>query len=215
MARACRCLEDHCPDSAHDWDAGATEASCKAEVHNLAGFVTRKKPTPDYAKARQYYDEALGFEPAHCPTLEYLTELNLQVGNSSGALATAETLCTSCGKDSPLAVQARAAFDAAATDAPGACKRDEGASSDDLTPLIAGATVGGIAALLAAICLYCYCCSSDPASSVAASSARTPHPTHAKAKSFVSPDLPHVGRTPASLPPSPPASLEREAPYVV
>jgi hypothetical protein len=61
------CLEDHCPASARDWDAQATASSCRADVHNLAGFVSRKRPEPQLDKAREYYDEALGYEP--CPLL--------------------------------------------------------------------------------------------------------------------------------------------------
>ena len=37
------CLEDHCtesPTSADDWISGASSALCKAEVNNLAGFIS-------------------------------------------------------------------------------------------------------------------------------------------------------------------------------
>jgi hypothetical protein len=36
------CLEAHCPTSALDFDAAATRDSCRAEVYNLAGFISRK-----------------------------------------------------------------------------------------------------------------------------------------------------------------------------
>ena len=37
-------------------DGSATLASCKADVHNLAGFVSRSRPVPQYAHALAYYD---------------------------------------------------------------------------------------------------------------------------------------------------------------
>lgn len=118
------CLESHAPDSCKDWQRDATAASCKADVHNLAGFVSRKRPSPDFAKARTYYDAALGFSSNHCPTLQYLTELNLQTGNTSGALATAERLCTACGAASTYAKDTRTAFETIGgvnLNAPAAC----------------------------------------------------------------------------------------------
>ena len=102
------CLESHCPDSALDWDPAATETSCKAQVHNLAGFVSRKRPSPQFAHAESYYLEALGYEPAHCPSLEYLSELYVMTSNVSAAVSTAERLCAACGATSPPALQARA-----------------------------------------------------------------------------------------------------------
>ena len=108
------CLEPHCPGSAQDFHPDATLASCKADVHNLAGFVSRSRPVPQYAHALAYYDAALGFEPTHCATLEYRTELFLQVGNASAAVAAAVTLCENCGPTSDMAVMAQAAFAASA-----------------------------------------------------------------------------------------------------
>ena len=40
------CLEPHCPASALDWDPSATRDSCLADVNNLAGFLSRKRPAP-------------------------------------------------------------------------------------------------------------------------------------------------------------------------
>ena len=97
------CLPAHCPASARDWDASATEASCEADVYNLAGYVTRKRPTPDFAKAEEYYRTALAKVPTHCPTLQYLTELYLMTSNSSWAVTTAVDLCAACGPASVYA----------------------------------------------------------------------------------------------------------------
>jgi hypothetical protein len=104
------CLPAHCPASARDWDASATEASCEADVYNLAGYVTRKRPTPDFAKAEEYYRTALAKVPTHCPTLQYLTELYLMTSNSSWAVATAVDLCAACGSASIYADLTKAAF---------------------------------------------------------------------------------------------------------
>lgn len=106
------CLETHCPDSARDFHPEATVDSCRADVHNLAGYVSRSRPQPQYAHALAYYDEALAFDPSHCATLEYRTELHLQTANASGAIAAAMQLCEICGATSDVAAQARAAFTA-------------------------------------------------------------------------------------------------------
>ena len=106
------CLEDHCPESARDADADATDASCRAEVYNLAGFVSRKRPNPQYEHSESYYFGALELEPSHCATLEYLSELYVMRGNVSAAVATAQRLCAVCGASSATARQAEAAFSA-------------------------------------------------------------------------------------------------------
>ena len=63
------CLESHCPASAIDWLPTATATECRAEVYNLAGFVSRKRPIPDFAHSEGYYRTALSHEPTHCATL--------------------------------------------------------------------------------------------------------------------------------------------------
>lgn len=107
------CLEAHCPTSALDFDAAATRDSCRAEVYNLAGFISRKRPLSDYAHSESYYLDALALVPTHCPTLSYLAELYLVTHNSSAAANTAMRLCDACGATSSVALQARAGFDAA------------------------------------------------------------------------------------------------------
>ena len=118
------CLQPHCPASTLDWDAAATTASCLADVYNLGGFLTRKKPTPNVTLAEEYYHTALAHDPLHCPTLGYLAELYLQMNNATAAAATALTLCAACGgADATPVRQARAEFEAAgvAWPAHGAC----------------------------------------------------------------------------------------------
>ena len=106
------CLETHCPSSAQDWDPSATEASCKAEVNNLAGYISRKRPTPQYVLSEKYYLAALAHVPTHCPTLSYLSELYVMTTNQSAATAAALRLCGTCGAAAPVTLQAKAAFDA-------------------------------------------------------------------------------------------------------
>ena len=115
------CLEAHCPASALDFLPGATAADCRAELYNLGGFVSRKRPSPQLAHAEAYYHTALAHVPSHCPTLGYLAELYLQTGNHTHAGATALSLCAACGgATSPAARQLRAAF--AAHNASWACQ---------------------------------------------------------------------------------------------
>ena len=122
-----RCLEPHCsPDgrSTKDWDASATRSSCLADVYNLGGFLTRKRPSPNLTLAEAYYRTALAHHPHHCPTLGYLAELHLTTGNATAANATALELCAACGGGAALpARQARAAFEASGVAWPsrGAC----------------------------------------------------------------------------------------------
>ena len=107
------CLEAHCAPSggsARDFHPDATEASCLADVHNLAGYVTRSRPQPNYPLALQYYDDALSHVPTHCPTLEYRTELFLQTGKAAEAVKAALRLCAACGPASDVVVIAKAAF---------------------------------------------------------------------------------------------------------
>merc|ERR1719247_3317973 len=94
------CLEPHCsPDgrSTKDWDASATRSSCLADVYNLGGFLTRKRPSPNLTLAEAYYRTALAHQPHHCPTLGYLAELHLTTANATAANATALELCAVCG----------------------------------------------------------------------------------------------------------------------
>ena len=63
--------------------------------------------------------------PAHCPSLEYLTELHLAERNTSAAASTAERLCGACGASSTWAGMARAGLSSAAVDTPSACIPDE------------------------------------------------------------------------------------------
>ena len=106
------CLEAHSPSSCRDWDSAATRLSCLAEVHNLAGFVSRKRPSPQYAHAERYYLEALTYDPNHCPSLGYLAELYVSLGNATASEDAALRLCSTCGANSTAGYQAAAYYQA-------------------------------------------------------------------------------------------------------
>lgn len=132
------CLESHCPASAQDFDATATKASCLADVFNLGGFVSRKRPTPDFARAEGYYLTALSHDPSHCPTLGYLTELYLMRSNASAAAATALRLCGACGATSTIARQIQQSF---ASASPAVATWPCGAPSAPPPPLAPGSVL--------------------------------------------------------------------------
>ena len=56
-----------------------------ADWNNLMGYSLRKSPTPDFAGAEQFYDEALRIDPKHRGALEYSGELYLQMGDLARA----------------------------------------------------------------------------------------------------------------------------------
>jgi hypothetical protein len=68
-----------------------------ADWNNLMGYSLRKGPTPDYASAEKFYDEALRIDPKHRDALEYSGELYLMTGDLPKAeqrLATLDKVCT-------------------------------------------------------------------------------------------------------------------------
>jgi len=60
-------------------------ATGDADWNNLMGYSLRKGPTPDFAGAERFYDEALRIDPAHRGALEYSGELYLQTGDLAKA----------------------------------------------------------------------------------------------------------------------------------
>jgi tetratricopeptide (TPR) repeat protein len=68
-----------------------------ADWNNLMGYTLRKGPTPDYASAEKYYNEALRIDPKHRDALEYSGELYLMTGDLPKAeqrLATLDKVCS-------------------------------------------------------------------------------------------------------------------------
>jgi Flp pilus assembly protein TadD len=65
------------------------------DILTYEGYAWRKKG--DYAKAEQYYRQALAVDPDHIGTIEYYGELKVATGDVAGAkkmLARLDTLCT-------------------------------------------------------------------------------------------------------------------------
>jgi len=56
-----------------------------ADWNNLMGYSLRKGPTPDFAGAETFYNEALRIDPRHRGALEYSGELYLQTGDLAKA----------------------------------------------------------------------------------------------------------------------------------
>jgi len=88
--------------AAKNWPAAIEELKRvddkgSADWNNLMGYSLRKGPTPDYAAAGSYYDEALRIDPKHRGALEYSGELYLMTGDLPKAeerLATLDKLCS-------------------------------------------------------------------------------------------------------------------------
>src|SRR3979490_2510669 len=56
-----------------------------ADWNNLMGYSLRKGPTPDFAGAEKFYNEALRIDPRHRGALDYSGELYLQTGDLAKA----------------------------------------------------------------------------------------------------------------------------------
>ena len=93
------------------WSAAVDELrkvndSGNADWNNLMGYSLRKGPTPDYAVAEKFYNEALRLDPKHRGALEYSGELYLMTGDLPKAeqrLAALDKACTfSCSEYAEL-----------------------------------------------------------------------------------------------------------------
>jgi tetratricopeptide (TPR) repeat protein len=88
--------------AAKNWPAAIVELkrvndTGDADWNNLMGYSLRKGPTPDFAAAEKFYDEALRIDPWHRGALEYSGELYLMTGDLTRAeqrLATLDKVCT-------------------------------------------------------------------------------------------------------------------------
>jgi Flp pilus assembly protein TadD len=89
--------------AAKNWPAAIVELKRvndigDADWNNLMGYSLRKGPTPDFAAAEKFYNEALRIDPWHRGALEYSGELYLMTGNLAKAeqrLARLDDVCTS------------------------------------------------------------------------------------------------------------------------
>lgn len=100
------CVVSHCDEC--DGSEGSCQTSsvglhtrdeCVSAVYNYLGFVSRKKSSPDYERAEEYYRHALDLWPSNCGALSYLTELYVTTGNVTAVDAAYERLCDVCGED--------------------------------------------------------------------------------------------------------------------
>jgi tetratricopeptide (TPR) repeat protein len=88
--------------AAKNWTAAIDELkrlndTGSADWNNLMGYSLRKSPTPDFAGAEKFYNEALRIDPQHRGALEYSGELYLQTGDLAKAeqrLAALDRACT-------------------------------------------------------------------------------------------------------------------------
>jgi Flp pilus assembly protein TadD len=88
--------------AAKNWPAAIEELkrindTGNADWNNLMGYSLRKSPTPDFAGAEKFYNEALRINPRHRGALEYSGELYLQTGDLAKAeqrLAALDKACT-------------------------------------------------------------------------------------------------------------------------
>ena len=76
--------------AAKNWPAAIDELkrlndTGDADWNNLMGYSLRKAPTPDFAGAEKFYNEALRIDPRHRGALEYSGELYLQTGDLARA----------------------------------------------------------------------------------------------------------------------------------
>ena len=76
--------------SAMNWSGAIDELkrlndTGNADWNNLMGYSLRKAPTPDFAGAEKFYNEALRIDPKHRGALEYSGELYLQTGDLARA----------------------------------------------------------------------------------------------------------------------------------
>jgi hypothetical protein len=63
------------------------------------GYVSRKRPIPQWSKAEYYYNKAIDTKGTYeCDARSYLTELYLQKGDYETAVLKADELCSACGK---------------------------------------------------------------------------------------------------------------------
>jgi Flp pilus assembly protein TadD len=88
--------------TAKNWPAAIEELkrvndTGNADWNNLMGYSLRKAPTPDFAGAEKFYNEALRINPRHRGALEYSGELYLQTGDLAKAeqrLVALDKACT-------------------------------------------------------------------------------------------------------------------------
>lgn len=109
------CAMDHCPSAAWDVAPNASLQDCEAMIYTLMGFVSRKRPIPQWDQARDYYHEAIARGGSNlCAAQSYLAQLYWSRGPTFAEMARNQTqhLCQECAASDPLLVQqAKLEFD--------------------------------------------------------------------------------------------------------
>jgi len=90
----------HSPESCSDWIPASwnSDKSCRAFLYTDLGFISRVRPTPDFAASERYYMQALQITPGMCGATSYLAELRVQQGNKAKADKLYVETCTACGQ---------------------------------------------------------------------------------------------------------------------
>ena len=102
------CAMDHCPNAAREFDDSATQGDCESILYTLLGFVTRKRPIPQWESAIQYYQQAIERGGNNiCAAHSYLAQLYWSRGKEYVPHAQNQTrvLCQTCAATNPLLVQ--------------------------------------------------------------------------------------------------------------
>jgi hypothetical protein len=88
------------PLSCSDWipQSWLSNQSCMAFVYTDLGFISRVRPTPDYAASEYYYKKALQISPGMCGATSYLAELRVQQNDKASADLEFAKACVACGK---------------------------------------------------------------------------------------------------------------------
>ena len=69
------CALDHCPSAAWDVNPQATVADCESMIYTLMGYVSRKRPQPQWTVAYDYYQQALARGGSNwCVAASYLAQ---------------------------------------------------------------------------------------------------------------------------------------------
>jgi hypothetical protein len=71
------CALEHCPTPALlELEPNATTADCESMIYTLLGFVSRKRPIPQWDRAQNYYTKAIARGGSNiCAALSYMTQL--------------------------------------------------------------------------------------------------------------------------------------------
>lgn len=109
------CALDHCPGPALEFNPDSTIAECESVLYTLMGFVSRKRPVPQWDRAEEYYNKAILRGGSNlCAAQSYLTQLYWSRGPDFIEQAQNQTivLCKACAASDPLLVlQAKQEFE--------------------------------------------------------------------------------------------------------